>query len=67
MSNNPSGPPSGRPSHRPSVPPVQPLLDEYVEFEGDALKRVIEVTQGYPYFLQEWGKFCWNTAEKSRL
>ncbi len=27
-----------------------------------ALNRVIEATKNYPYFLQEFGKSCWNVA-----
>jgi hypothetical protein len=46
---------------------VKPARKEDVEFDSDALKRIIEATQGYPYFLQEWGKHCWDTAEKSPI
>ena len=38
-----------------------------VEYRDAALERIIEVTQGYPYFLQEWGKHVWNTAEESPI
>ena len=38
-----------------------------VAIEGDALSRIIEETQGYPYFLQEWGKHAWNTAPESPI
>lgn len=33
-----------------------------VRFNPDALNELIHQTQGYPYFLQEWGKHCWNCA-----
>ena len=33
----------------------------------DALKCIIQKTQGYPYFLQEWGKHTWDTAKKSPI
>lgn len=42
---------------------VVPAADEGVGWEGAALDRVIEVTQGYPYFLQEFGKKAWEVAE----
>lgn len=28
----------------------------------EALNRIIEATKNYPYFLQEFGKGCWNVA-----
>jgi hypothetical protein len=46
---------------------VKPAHEEGVEFESDALNRILEATQGYPYFLQEWGKHCWDAAEKSPI
>jgi AAA ATPase domain len=38
-----------------------------VRFERDALARVYELTQGYPYFIQEWGYQAWNHAERSPI
>jgi hypothetical protein len=38
-----------------------------VAIEEDALRRIIMETQGYPYFLQEWGKHAWNTAQGSPI
>jgi hypothetical protein len=38
-----------------------------VAIEEDALTRIIDETQGYPYFLQEWGKHAWNTAPESPI
>ncbi|MBW2274699.1 MAG: ATP-binding protein [Deltaproteobacteria bacterium] len=46
---------------------VNPARDEEVEFEQDALTKIIEATQGYPYFLQEWGKHCWAAANNSPI
>src|ERR1700678_4082127 len=42
---------------------VLPAGDEGVRWEDAALERVIEVTQGYPYFLQEFGKTAWEVAD----
>ena len=33
-----------------------------VEFETAALKEIFRLTQGYPYFIQEWGYQSWNRA-----
>ena len=36
-----------------------------VAFEPDALAMVLDRTDCYPYFLQEWGKHCWDCADSS--
>ncbi len=36
-----------------------------VKFTKDALDEVFRLTQGYPYFLQEWGYQAWNHAATS--
>jgi hypothetical protein len=33
----------------------------------DAVDLIIAETQGYPYFLQEWGKHAWDVAAKSPI
>jgi len=38
-----------------------------VEFSPDALDSLLGFTQGYPYFLQEWGYHVWNTAPESPI
>ena len=38
-----------------------------VVFEEDALAEIHRLTQGYPYFLQEWGYQSWNVAEASPI
>lgn len=42
---------------------VVPAADEGVTWEDAALERVVQATQGYPYFLQEFGKQAWDAAE----
>ena len=32
-----------------------------------ALNRIVEASQGYPYFLQEWGKHAWDAASGARI
>ena len=46
---------------------AKPLEDEGVDIDPDALALIVERTQGYPYFLQEWGKHVWNTATSSPI
>lgn len=46
---------------------VVPAAQENVAFEDDALDRVLHFTQGYPYFLQEWGYHVWNAAPESPI
>ena len=43
---------------------VHPIQAEDCSIEAEAVDKILEVTQGYPYFLQEWGKQCWDTAER---
>jgi hypothetical protein len=38
-----------------------------VEFESAALTEIFRLTQGYPYFLQEWGYQSWNRAVSSPI
>lgn len=42
---------------------VQPVQTEGAEWKPEAVDRVIADTEGYPYFLQEFGKQAWNVAE----
>ena len=46
---------------------AKPAAEEGVEFEAEALDRLVEKTHCYPYFLQEWGKQVWDTAEGSPI
>src|SRR5690606_8549180 len=45
----------------------KPAREHDVSFENRALERIILETQGYPYFLQEWGKHVWNVAKVSPI
>jgi hypothetical protein len=42
---------------------VHPIEFEECSIEPDAVAKILSVTQGYPYFLQEWGKQCWEAAD----
>ena len=46
---------------------AKPAKDEGVDINEDALRSIVRKTQGYPYFLQEWGKHAWDTASKSPI
>jgi len=50
-------------STRSSTSRLQPTEDEGGRWSPDALERVVSDTEGYPYFLQEFGKQAWNTAD----
>ena len=41
---------------------TRPAEEEEVTWEAAAVDRAIELTQGYPYFLQEFGKQAWDVA-----
>lgn len=42
-----------------------PAEDEGVRWSPEALVRTLEVAEGYPYFLQEFGKQAWEVAPGS--
>lgn len=44
-----------------------PVQKEGVSFTEEALDEIIRVTEGYPYFIQEWGYQAWNLAKKSPI
>lgn len=46
---------------------TKPAEDLKVGFEPAAVERIIDVTQGYPYFLQEWSKQAWDVADASPI
>jgi hypothetical protein len=41
---------------------VLPAQREGATYDDDAIKRALELTQGYPFYLQEFGKHIWNLA-----
>lgn len=63
--------------HYPAVGPLlsddaktairQPVEDEGERISDDALNEILKKTQGYPYFLQEWGYQCWNIAQGQQI
>ena len=45
----------------------KPAAAQGVEIDEEALRRIVQETHGYPYFLQEWGKHAWDTAVASPI
>ncbi len=46
---------------------AKPAKDQGVDFSDKAVAAVVRQTQGYPYFLQEWGKHAWDHAARSPI
>jgi hypothetical protein len=44
-----------------------PVQKEGVSFTEEALNEIVRVTEGYPYFIQEWGYHAWNVAQRSPI
>ncbi len=41
---------------------VEPAVEEEASYDDDAAAFIIEYTEGYPYFIQEYGKAVWDLA-----
>ncbi|WP_233203315.1 ATP-binding protein [Chitinimonas sp. BJB300] len=46
---------------------VKPAQSEGVDYQHEAVKTILKATEGYPYFLQEWGKHAWDVATVSPI
>jgi hypothetical protein len=46
---------------------VLPAKKEGADFEDNAIDAIIKFTEGYPYFLQEYGQHVWNMADDSTI
>lgn len=46
---------------------VEPVQSLQADFTEEALEEIFSQTDGYPYFLQEWGYQCWNIASASPI
>ena len=44
-----------------------PARAEGVVYVDEALESIVDATEGYPYFLQEWGKHAWDVAMASPI
>ena len=45
----------------------QPVLAEGETITDDAIELICKETEGYPFFLQEWGYQSWNIANESPI
>jgi hypothetical protein len=46
---------------------TEPALGENAMFDNDAVDLAIEITRGYPYFIQELGYQVWTVADDNRI
>jgi AAA ATPase domain len=46
---------------------AEPAEAQNIRFTTQALAEIFSVTEGYPYFLQEWGFVTWNLADRSPI
>jgi hypothetical protein len=46
---------------------AKPIREEEAEITDDALDLMVSGTQGYPFFLQEWGAQVWDLAEGPKI
>jgi hypothetical protein len=45
----------------------KPILEEGATIAPEALDMIVTRTQGYPFFLQEWGSVVWNHADGPKI
>lgn len=45
----------------------KPAANAGVSYTDDAVAAILERTEGYPYFLQEWGNRAWDVAPESPI
>jgi len=46
---------------------VKPAEAEGVTVDSEAADMVAQLTRGYPYFIQEWGRHIWNTGQNNHI
>ena len=46
---------------------VEPIAKEGEKIAESAVDEIIKQTQGYPFFIQAWGKYSWDKAKKSPI
>lgn len=46
---------------------TRPAEQQGVKIDATAVAAIVHKTQGYPYFLQEWGKHAWDQAADSPI
>jgi hypothetical protein len=46
---------------------VKPLAAEGASISDEALQKILDLTQGYAFFLQQWGSHTWRAAQASPI
>lgn len=46
---------------------VEPARELEIEYDGPAVEAILDYTQGYPYFIQEYGNVVWDLAPGSPI
>lgn len=46
---------------------IEPAKRFQINYTDEAVNKIIEITQGYPYFLQEYGKWVWECKEEKSI
>lgn len=46
---------------------VEPVRQQDVEYDAEAIARALEWTGGYPFYIQQLGKHAWNLADGSPI
>jgi hypothetical protein len=46
---------------------VNPIISEEAGIDEAAVEAILEITERYPYFLQQWGHEAWNIAADNRI
>jgi AAA ATPase domain len=54
-------------AHAAEIALCKPADKEGASFSKEAVAEILRETQGYPYFLQEWGKHAWNSAIENAI
>lgn len=58
----------GRLSHADAAQALtMPAAERGVIFGEDAARHIVEYTEGYPYFIQEFGSFAWDYSPQSPI
>jgi hypothetical protein len=45
---------------------AEPDADQNVSYEAGAIDVIVDYTEGYPYFIQEYGKIVWDLAPEDQ-
>lgn len=46
---------------------IEPAKRFQINYTDEAVSKIIEITQGYPYFLQEYGKWVWECKKEESI